>query len=184
MSADYLIAADGANSRIRTALGVGRSGHGHIAEHLDLFPRGPFFGDEKSGVRAVSDRKPEVAGTLWPIDGAERWAFSTTGATQRDDSTDEAGSIRLHKGLGIAGVDVEIIDQSTWESAMRVADRFSQGYKFLAGAQPMSCRLWQRPAPTQPSSVLVRPDGESSRGIPRGMSPCPTEFGWVLGQRR
>jgi len=134
VATDYLIAADGAASPIRDTLGIARAGHGHVADNLDLYFR--------ADLSAVMREKPFVlcqivnplaSGTLWPIDGEQLWLFSTTGTPGAETYPDSEWLDRLRVVLGRPDLEIDLLDRSSWESAMRVADRFSEGRVFLAG---------------------------------------------------
>ncbi|WP_410594002.1 FAD-dependent monooxygenase [Amycolatopsis sp. lyj-23] len=134
LRADYLIAADGARSPIRTALGVPRSGHGHLADNLDLYFRADLtdLAREKP-FNLCEITNPVASGAFLSVNGTDRWLFSTADFPEAPTLGDGDWRDVLRIVLGRPDLDVELLSRSPWESAMRVADRFRDGRVFLAG---------------------------------------------------
>jgi putative polyketide hydroxylase len=135
LTADYLIAADGADSPIRNSLGINRSGYGHIADNVDLYFRADLTDLARDKPFILCQIENSVAsGTIWMINGTDRWLFSSTtdfpGASTLSDS--EWLDI-LKTVVGVPDLEVDLLDRSPWESAMRMADRLCAGRIFLAG---------------------------------------------------
>jgi 2-polyprenyl-6-methoxyphenol hydroxylase-like FAD-dependent oxidoreductase len=139
--ARYLVAADGARSGIREALGIRRSGRGAIGEpSVNVYFRADL-GD------VVRGREFNLclldAGALASVDGRLRWVmFATgdsTGSTGSTDSTDSTGSTErdwpsvVRAALGVPAPDLEILSVLPWQAEMLVADRYSAGRVHLAG---------------------------------------------------
>ena len=127
--ADYLIAADGADSGVREALGIARAGVGHIqtirsvlfrceeAEHY-LTTGVQQFEIEQPGFKAFLTHYP---------DG--RWVLMFGDDVERIDA-ELLSAIRRALGSDLA---VEIITTGRWEMAGRIAGRYGEGRAFLAG---------------------------------------------------
>ncbi|MFI7122069.1 FAD-dependent monooxygenase [Amycolatopsis sp. NPDC049868] len=139
--ADYLIAADGAHSRIREALGIPRSGAEHLADNLDICFRADLTdlvrGKEFNICRIEN---PAASGAFVSVNGTDRWLFSTSdfpvGDRRARDLEDHEWEQLLRTVLGVSdpdSVDIEILSRMPWESGMYVADRFAEGRVFLAG---------------------------------------------------
>lgn len=128
--ARYLIAADGARSEIRSALGITRSGRGDLgAPVTNLY----FSADLADVVRGrefnlCKIEHPDAAGWLASIDGRTRWVYSVAG-----ERTDRDWPSLLRSGLGVPATDLEILSVLTWQAQMLVADTFSVGRVHLAG---------------------------------------------------
>nr|WP_109283498.1 FAD-dependent oxidoreductase [Streptomyces orinoci] len=130
LRARYLIAADGAHSPVRRALGIGRSGRGAIGEpsvnvyfHADLgeVVRGREF-------NLCQIEHPAAPGALASVDGRHRWVFmSKDGATGRD------WPALLRTALGVPAPDLDVRSVLPWQAEMLVADRYSSGRVHLAG---------------------------------------------------
>jgi hypothetical protein len=134
VTADYLIAADGARSPIRAATGISRSGLGRLTGNLDLYFR--------ADLAELAREKPflfcQITDTVAPgafaaINGTDRWLYSMSDFADADAYTDDQWCRLLRTLIGVPGVDVELLSTSPWESAMRVADQFRAGRVFLTG---------------------------------------------------
>lgn len=136
--ADYMIAADGANSRTRSILGVTTSGRGSLGHLLNIL----FQADLSELVRGRKfsicriDR-PEVHGLFTSINNSDRWVFHLSYDLAKGEKAEDFPPERckelLHLALGLPEIELEIKSILPWESAMRVADSFQYGRVFLAG---------------------------------------------------
>jgi putative polyketide hydroxylase len=134
--ARYLIAADGAHSRVRSSLGIAMIGPDRLAEAGSAVFRAPLWelvGDRRYGIYDVT--QPEAAGVLLPAGPGDRWLYGTVwqpGERDGAELTDErfAELIRL-----AAGADVEVTIERTglFTFAAQLAERFRQGNAFLIG---------------------------------------------------
>ena len=138
--ADYLIAADGAGSPIRTQLNTPTTGRGEMGHLLNIL----FHADLKPLVQGrefsicVIDR-PEVAGIFTSINNSDRWVFHLSydpskGEKASDFSPDKCRDL-LHIALGIPDTDIDIDIKSVlpWEPSVRIAERLQHERIFLAG---------------------------------------------------
>ena len=138
VSAAYLVAADGAGSSVRTALGVpmsaGRtSGHYmNISFRADL--RRPLRGRRFLLSYVLNGN---VVGALVPIDNSQRWLLHVPFDPRDGDPADQFPPERCRRlvraAAGIPDVDVDIVDARPWEAASRVADRLRDARVFLVG---------------------------------------------------
>jgi 2-polyprenyl-6-methoxyphenol hydroxylase-like FAD-dependent oxidoreductase len=135
VTADYLVACDGANSMVRQALGIGLTGKGVLGHPLNLFFRAPnlleacgkqrgtfFLGIDRDGLWANIRVIDPVAG-LWRV-----MAFDSGGRSV--DEVDRDALVRRAVGRPI---DVEFAGLSTWTRRSAVAERYSKGRVLLAG---------------------------------------------------
>jgi putative polyketide hydroxylase len=134
VTARYLLAADGARSSIRTALGLPRSGRGHLADNLDVCFRADLTDlvQEKPFNLCQIDNRA-TSGALVSVNGTDRWVYSTSNSAEVATLPDAAWRDLLRTVIGVPDQDVEILAQMPWESAMYVADRFTAGRVFLTG---------------------------------------------------
>ncbi len=127
--ADYLIAADGADSPVREQLGIKRNGVGllrtirsvlfNCAEAEPYLAKGvQQFEIEQQDFKAFLTHYPDGRWVLMFSDDEER--------------TEEELRLAIHRALG-RDMDVEIITTGRWEMAGRIAERYSDGRVFLAG---------------------------------------------------
>jgi 2-polyprenyl-6-methoxyphenol hydroxylase-like FAD-dependent oxidoreductase len=131
--ARYLIAADGAHSRIRTALGIamrGPDGLGHVVSAVFRAPLWPVVGDYRYGIYSVSHPQ----GTFLPAGRDDRWVYGTWVDPQDADGFTPGKFVRrIRAGAGIADLDVSIERTGAFNFAAQLADRFRAGSVFLVG---------------------------------------------------
>ncbi|MGW4278189.1 FAD-dependent monooxygenase, partial [Streptomyces seoulensis] len=125
-----LVAADGARSPVRAALGIGRSGRGPVGEpSVSVYFRADL-GD------VVRDRAfnlcrldhPDAPGALASVDGRHRWVFMTAGDTAGRD-----WPRLLRTVLGVPAPGLEVLSVLPWRAEMRVADRYTHQLVHLTG---------------------------------------------------
>jgi len=137
--ADYLVAADGARSEVRSALGIGTSGPGvigtpkvNILFRADLTP----YTHGRSFV-ACEITTPEAPGMLVTVDGEKEWIFHVEydpGAGERPaDFTSERCRDLIRGAVGDVGLEPEVLSTLQWSSRGLLADRFRDGRVFLVG---------------------------------------------------
>jgi putative polyketide hydroxylase len=130
LAAEYLIAADGAHSPVREALGIARSGNGFVGSpNVNVY----FTADLAEVVRGrefnlCQITHPAAPGALASVDGRRRWVFMSPGG-----SVDRDWPALLRRALGVPAADLEILSVLPWRPEMRVADRYSTGRVHLAG---------------------------------------------------
>ncbi|TWF74601.1 2-polyprenyl-6-methoxyphenol hydroxylase-like FAD-dependent oxidoreductase [Pseudonocardia hierapolitana] len=130
LRASYLVAADGARSGVRTALGIGRSGRGAVGEPaVNVY----FRADLEDVVRGrefnlCQIEHPDAPGALASVDGRFRWVFMTSG-----ERTDRDWPALLRTALGVPAPDLDVLSVLPWQPEMLVADRYSAGRVHLVG---------------------------------------------------
>ncbi len=136
VEADYLVGCDGANSAIRTALGIELEGAGTIGHPVHMFFRTPDllerFGRARGTFFFPVDHDG-VWGSLRVIDprnGIWRLMVDDTDGTVTAESVDE--TFYLRRALG-RDIEVEWLGVSIWHRRSVVAERYSRGRVFLAG---------------------------------------------------
>jgi putative polyketide hydroxylase len=131
----YLVAADGAHSRIRKALGIamrGPDGLAHAVTALFRAPLWPVLGDHRYGIYSVGH--PEGAGTFLPAGRGDRWVYGTwVEPGESEGYTPAWFARRIRAGAGIPDLDVAIERIGAFTFAAQLADRFRAGDVFLAG---------------------------------------------------
>ncbi|MFI1165956.1 FAD-dependent oxidoreductase [Streptomyces sp. NPDC020801] len=137
--ADYLVAADGPRSPVRSSLGIGQTGPGDLFANVSVTFRSKLLAD------VVGDRRficcylthPDADGALLPVDNKEHWVFHAPWHPEHGETLDEFTEDRLQRhirrAVGAPGLDVEITGKASWRAAERVADRYAAGRVFLAG---------------------------------------------------
>ncbi|MGW2050986.1 FAD-dependent monooxygenase [Streptomyces sp. NPDC001858] len=138
LHADHVIAADGASSTVREALGIAAQGPGTLgvpkmnivfrAELYERFGSVPFMTDITS---------PGAWAVLIAVDGTDRWMLHVdcdpAAGAHPDDFTPERCAALVRGALGADDIPVELLSVASWRLTARVAERFRDGRFFLVG---------------------------------------------------
>jgi putative polyketide hydroxylase len=136
--ADYLIAADGAGSPIRTQLNVPTTGQGTMGHLLNIL----FHADLKYLVQGrefslCKVTRSEVCGLFTSINNSDRWVFhlsyDPSKGEKASDFPPEKCKELLHIALGIPEIEIDIKSILPWEPSVRIAEHLQHGRIFLAG---------------------------------------------------
>jgi len=126
--ADYIIAADGADSPIRTALGIARQGVGHLRTLRSVLFRCPAADAWLAhGVQQFEIAQPGFNAFLTTY-GDSRWVLMFD--DDRERSADELAHA-VRRALG-EDLPFDVLATGCWELAS-IAERYRQGRIFLAG---------------------------------------------------
>lgn len=137
VAAEYVIAADGAKSRIRASLGIEHTGLDGLIEGAMVEFHAPLWelmGEHRHGVYAIAD--PEAGGILIPAGPDDRWLYGTDVDRDLLDDTDTARELLrqlIERASGVPGIPITIDRFGWFTSAAQIADTFSSGRVFLAG---------------------------------------------------
>ncbi|MFI9384741.1 FAD-dependent oxidoreductase [Kutzneria sp. NPDC052558] len=130
VEADYVIAADGARSRVRQLLGIGTTGPGVLGDHmLNVLFRAPGLPAPDYSMTVL--RNEESTGILMKVDDDGRWIFHVPGGDPAMPVSEFRRRIRA--ATGVSDVEVDVISMLPWASTARVAEKFRQGNVFLIG---------------------------------------------------
>jgi putative polyketide hydroxylase len=136
--ASYMIAADGASSRIREALSIGMVGLGELDQNIIInihfrAELGPWV-RERPAVGYISS---QGNGALLWAHGTDRWlalhAFQPARGERPEDFTPERCLDLARRAVGIPDLPVELINTAFWRRTAQVAERFQADRVFLAG---------------------------------------------------
>ncbi|WOF72623.1 FAD-dependent monooxygenase [Parvibaculaceae bacterium PLY_AMNH_Bact1] len=137
VSCRYAIAADGANSPIRSALGIGLEGpeglQHNVMIHFEADLR-PLVADRPGILYFLFE--PDAQGALIAYDQGKTWVLmhGFDPATTSPDTFDDATCISLiKKAVGADLPDVQIKNVGPWTMCAQVAERYRAGRIFLAG---------------------------------------------------
>ena len=141
--ARYLVAADGAHSSVRKALGVPVTGLGPDSRgQLGRFVNVYFHADLSDLVRGREFilcfvERAGAEGLLLAVNNADRWLFNVAYDPDRGETPDTFTPPRcvalIKAAIGLPDLDVEIMSVLPWEAAALVADHFQVGRTFLVG---------------------------------------------------
>src|SRR5581483_6842426 len=136
--AQYLIAADGAQSRVRRIVAREMIGREGVYDSVNILFRADlrrWVADRPAALYFVE--QPDLRATFLTINAHDRWGFLIHSLKQYGytpaDFTDERCTALIRQGVGIADLPVKILGVSYWEAAAIVADRYRDGRLFLAG---------------------------------------------------
>lgn len=135
--AQYLIAADGAHSRIRKQMGIEMEGPDNLGRFCNVFCEfdiskwtkdrpsiGFFFTDPKRSGRS-----------LFTAYGKNRWTVGMrfTATDTQEDFTDDYCMSEIRRVLDLPDLAIKIINKSFWTMAAQVAKQYRQRRIFLVG---------------------------------------------------
>jgi len=135
--AQYVIAADGARSRVRQLLGIGMDGPDHLADYERVEFSAPLTGPAGGRCYALYViTRPDAAGVLAQRGRGDRWGISRERAAGQprftDMRQDELTGL-LARAAGISDLPVRIERLSSFPFAAQLADRYRNGCGLLAG---------------------------------------------------
>ncbi|MCS7482050.1 FAD-dependent monooxygenase [Umezawaea endophytica] len=131
----YLVAADGAHSTVRTALGIGTSGAGDLGKSMINIL---FRADLRPHLRGMSFATctittPDAPGLLVTVDGETNWVFHVDAGERPEDFTPERCAAVVRTAVGDPDLDVEVRSVLPWRPRSALADHFTEGRVFLVG---------------------------------------------------
>ncbi|WUI02843.1 FAD-dependent monooxygenase [Spirillospora sp. NBC_00431] len=129
LSAQYVVAADGATSPVREALGIGRHGVGPLSVQRSILFRAPLDEYLQHGVVQFEIEQPDFRAFLTTYSDG-RWVLMLSDDVERDD----VEQIQVvQRAIGRIDIPIELVTTGRWELAALIADRFSAGRVLLAG---------------------------------------------------
>jgi 2-polyprenyl-6-methoxyphenol hydroxylase-like FAD-dependent oxidoreductase len=139
----YLVAADGAHSRVRDLLGIAFDGRGVFSNAITIYfhaPVAPLLVGRNLSVIYV--KNAELSG-FFRLDKDQNSGFlviNTVGDTSRPEAGSPANDVResrlielVRAAAGVADLPVTIDGVARWRATSDVARRFGDGRIFLAG---------------------------------------------------
>ena len=146
--AQYMLGADGANSRVRQNVGIPMSGKGvlgHLINVLFEADLRDFVRDREFSLCQVA--RPEVRGLFTSINNSNRWVFHLYYDPKKGDAveiyTKDRCTELVKLALGMPEVDVNVISILPWQSIVRVAETLQKDRVFLAGDAAHQMPPWR-----------------------------------------
>jgi len=131
--ARYMVAADGAHSTLRRALGIPLIGPEGLMEGFTTLFYAPLWevvGDRRHPIYSVTHAA--APGAFVPAGPSERWLFGLRGSG--DDPPDSRRAAKLIRlGAGVPELPVRVVRSRFFAAAAQVAERWRSGPGFLAG---------------------------------------------------
>jgi putative polyketide hydroxylase len=135
IEAAYVVAADGARSVLRDALGITMLGSDEVMRSATVEFRAPLWevlGEHRHVVYTMVD--PEGITVLLPAGQGDRWLLGLDLDRLPDDDLYEAAvREQIDRAIGRPGIMVEVVRFGRYSSGAQVAERFSEGTVFLVG---------------------------------------------------
>jgi putative polyketide hydroxylase len=131
--ARYVVAADGARSAVRRALGLALQGAEDVLAGFTTLFRAPLWdvvGPHRHLLYSVTHS--ESPGTFLPAGPSDRWLFGHRSEGPEAPSERRAAEL-VRLGAGVPGLPVRIERSRSFSSAAQLAERFRSGPVFLAG---------------------------------------------------
>ena len=134
--AQYMIAADGARSRVRPALGIPLRGIDEVYRSVNVLMHAdlsPWVQDRPAAIYLI--RQPDLRCTFMTINGVNRWGFLINlpvGASFEPYTPEHCAAV-ARAAAGVPDLEVRILGIDPWVAAAQVAQRFSGGRVFIAG---------------------------------------------------
>jgi putative polyketide hydroxylase len=135
--ARYLIAADGAHSRVRKALGIRMRGRADLEDAVAVLFRAPLWrvvGEHRYCLYSVT--RPDDMGIFLPAGPGDRWLYGLLledGPERPGDFTEEVVTRRILVGAGVADLRPQIERIGAFSFVAQVAEAFRSGSAFLVG---------------------------------------------------
>jgi 2-polyprenyl-6-methoxyphenol hydroxylase-like FAD-dependent oxidoreductase len=136
--ARYVIAADGAQSRIRRALGVAMIGREDVYESVNVLLHADlrrWTQDRPAALYFIEH--PELKATFLTINGIDRWGFLVNSLSayglNAADFTPERTLELVRLAAGVPDLAATILGIAPWTASAHVAERYTHGRIFLAG---------------------------------------------------
>lgn len=136
--ADYLVAADGAHSSIRSKLDIPRRGTGTFAHMVNIYFRADFqdrVNEHSFAVCVVMN--PEAFGVLGPVNSRDLWCFNVSFAPERGEKLEDFTSERcvdlVRRAIGLPDLAVEIISILPWDVEALAVEHLVTGRIFIVG---------------------------------------------------
>jgi len=129
--ADWLIGADGARSRVRTALGIPMHGSAEVFAGDTATFRAPLWevvGPHRHGIYSITH--PGMPGIFLPAGVPDRWLV---GFIADGDPSPERIAELIRIGAGVPDLPVEVGRTGSFSAAAQMAERYRAGRSFLAG---------------------------------------------------
>ena len=134
--AEYLIGADGNDSTVRNAIGIGRDGEADMGHFVNVFHRaalGPLVRDRPAWSYAVIT--PHVTGSFVTINGDDVWLFHVNLSPGEgvEDFTEDRCVETIRQASGVEDLDVEIISIKSWTMGAELSTAFRDRRVLLTG---------------------------------------------------
>lgn len=135
--ASWMIAADGAQSRIRSMLGIRMLGPGALFHRMGIYFRADLseVGRHRPALLYLLT-PPEGAGVMAAVNLADLWLYMAPFRPDQERIEDfsDARCVELvRSAVGDQDLEVQVLSALPWTASAAIAERFRHGRVFLAG---------------------------------------------------
>jgi 2-polyprenyl-6-methoxyphenol hydroxylase-like FAD-dependent oxidoreductase len=138
VAAQYMIAADGAQSGVRQALGMTMVGQKDVYDSVNMLIEAdlrPWTADRPAALYFIEN--PELRGTFLTINAHDRWGFLVNSLKSQgfkaEDFTPDLALRLVRVGAGVPDLAVKVLGIAPWVVSAHVAERYVVGRVYLAG---------------------------------------------------
>ncbi|MGZ5914895.1 MAG: FAD-dependent monooxygenase [Hyphomicrobium sp.] len=136
--AQYMIAADGAQSRVRATLGIAMQGQKDVYDSVNVLLEAdlrPWTQDRPAALYFIENE--EMRATFLTINAHDRWGFLVNSlkahGRKPEDFTPERSAEMIRRAVGKPDLPVKVLGVAPWVASAHVAERYRDGRVFLAG---------------------------------------------------
>lgn len=136
--ASYMIAADGAQSRVREALGVRMEGKTDVYDSVNVLINADlrrWTEDRPAALYFIENDR--LRATFLTVNATDRWGFLVNSLKAQgyapEDFTPERAVELVRLGVGVRDLPVKVLGVAPWIASAHVAERYRHGRIFLAG---------------------------------------------------
>jgi 2-polyprenyl-6-methoxyphenol hydroxylase-like FAD-dependent oxidoreductase len=138
VKARYMIAADGAQSRVRAALGIGMIGVRDVYDSVNVLLEAdlrPWTQDRPAALYFIENE--EMRATFLTINAHDRWGFLVNSLRAHGlkpaDFTPERSVEMIRRAVGVPDLPVRVVGVAPWVASAHVAERYRDGRILLTG---------------------------------------------------
>ena len=138
VTAQYMIAADGAQSRIRDALGVRMQGKKDVYDSVNILLEAdlsPWTRERPAALYFIENDR--LRGTFLTINAHDRWGFLVNSLKAQgyapEDFTPQRSAELVRLAAGVPDLPVKVLGVAPWVASAHVAEQYRHGRIFLAG---------------------------------------------------
>lgn len=137
IEADYLIAADGAGSGVREALGIGGWTLPATHHYINMFVRADLTAEVEGRTFSQCEiSNGTVRGLIISKNNTDEWSFHAEYDPAREGLehySDRRCADLFRAASGIPDLAVTVLARTVWDTGVHVADEYRRGRVFLAG---------------------------------------------------
>ena len=138
VAAQYMIAADGAQSRVRQALGIAMQGQKDVYDSVNVLLEAdlrPWTQDRPAALYFIENE--EMRATFLTINAHDRWGFLVNSLRAHgqspEDFTPEHSAGMIRRAVGVPDLRVKVLGVAPWVASAHVAERYRDRRVLLAG---------------------------------------------------